>query len=332
MTRWELKKELFHLQGELVTPASSLENLRQQQDKNTAALGTTALPTKGARRKRRKKKPSAEKASQDQLDKRSLEQKGQKPAATHLRNLEKLRLIKEIELAAENQPSLSNLERQEISLRILLTLSLRNKWQLTTTRATEACSEDALGRHLRNIGLDQNKMDQNIFSGDELVILVHKRDILIGGTELQQEELFCELSALVSLDQIQKLDPDTQVSFCNRTLEYQESSHSISLSLGTCFVRELLCRHELEDAEPLGSLDEEKPCQDALEQTFALDAGRQELYKHTVGNLFGQQQLAAQTYALRCIFSPKAWKTQPQSRNSSFTECLDTLLELCTIP
>ena len=233
------------------------ENLRQQQDKNIAALGTTALPTKGARR-RKKKKPSAQKASQDQLDKRSLEQKGQKPAATHLRNLEKLSLIKEIELAAEEQPSLSNIERQEISLRILLTLSLRNKWQLTTTRATAACSEDALGKHLRNIGLDQNKMDQNIFSGDELVILVHKRDILIGGTELQQEELFCELSALISLDQPNKLDPATQVSFCNRTLEYQESSHSISLSLGTCFVRELLQRHELDDVACTTSLEEEK--------------------------------------------------------------------------
>ena len=241
------------------------------------------MPTKGARRKR-KKKPSAEEASQDHAQ-RSLEQKGQTPAASHLRNLEKLRLIKEIELAAEAQPSLSNIERQEISLRILLTLSLRNQWQLTTTRATAACSEDALGKHLRSLGLDQNKMDQNIFSGDELVILLHKRDILIGGTELQQEELFCELSALVSLAQIQKLDADAQVSFCNRTLEYKASSHSISLSLGTCFVQELLCRHELEETEPLGSLDEEKPCQDALEQTFALDAGRQELYKHTVGEL-----------------------------------------------
>ena len=199
--------------------------------------------------------------------------------------MEKLSLIKEIELAAEEQTSLSNIERQEISLRILLTLSLRNKWQLTTTRATATCSEDALGKHLRNIGLDQNKMDQNIFSGDELVILVRKRDILIGGTELQQEELFCELSALVSLDQPNKLDPATQVSFCNRTLGYQESSHSISLSLGTCFVRELLQRYELEDVACTTSLEEEKPCQDALEQNFALDAGRQELYRHTVGEL-----------------------------------------------
>ena len=32
------------------------ENLRQQQAKNTAALGTTALPTKGARRKRKRRR------------------------------------------------------------------------------------------------------------------------------------------------------------------------------------------------------------------------------------------------------------------------------------
>ena len=122
------------------------EDLRQQQAKNSAALGTTALPEKGARRRRRKK-PSAKAASQDQRDKRSLEQKGQTPAATQLRNLEKTSLIKEIELAAEEeQTSLSNIEQQELSLRILLTLSLRNKWLITTTRATTACSEDALGQ------------------------------------------------------------------------------------------------------------------------------------------------------------------------------------------
>ena len=137
-----------------------LENLRQQQDKNTATLGTTALPAKGARKRRRTKKPSAKKASQEQHDKRSLEQQGQKPAATHLRNLDQTRIIKEIELAAEgNKESLGSIEIQELSLRILLTLSLRNKWLITTTRATGACSEDALGKHLRNIGLDQNKMD-----------------------------------------------------------------------------------------------------------------------------------------------------------------------------
>ena len=257
-----------------------LENLREQQAKNTATLGTpTACQEKGAKRKRKKKKkPSAKAASQDPSDQRSFEQIGQKPAASQLRNLEKLRIIKEIELAAEKPNSLSNKERQEISLRILLTLSLRQEWQLTMTRATTACSEDALGKHLRSLGLDQNKMDQNLFSGDELVILLHKRDILIAGSELQQEDLFCELSALVSLDQTQKLDSGAQVSFCNRTLEYKASSNTISLALEPCFVHDLLSRHELEQEEPLGSLDEEEPCKDALEQNFALDACRQELY------------------------------------------------------
>ena len=242
------------------------------------------MPARGAT-KRKKKKPSAKKASQDQLDQRSLAQKGQKPAATQLRNLEKTRIIKQIELAAEEETSLSTMTKQELSLRILLTLSLRNRWLITTTRATTACSEEALGKQLRTLGLEENKVDNNIFSGDELVILVHKQCILIGGTDQQQELLFCELSALIPLDPPTKLDQGTQVSFCNRTIEYKESSHSISLSLGTSFCRELLRRHELEDAEPIGSLEEEEPCQDASEQNFALDAGRQELYKHTVGEL-----------------------------------------------
>ena len=50
-------------------------DLRQQQAKNTAALGTTALPAQGATR-RKKKKPSARTASHDHLVERSFEQKG----------------------------------------------------------------------------------------------------------------------------------------------------------------------------------------------------------------------------------------------------------------
>ena len=118
------------------------------------------------------------------------------------------------------------------------------------------------------------------------MIMIHKSSILIGGTDLQQECLFCELSALISLEQITKLDPDTPVSFCNKTLEYNESSHSISLSLPTSFYMELLQRHNLEDVEPTSSLEEQKLShQDASEQNIALDAGRQELYKKTVGEL-----------------------------------------------
>ena len=205
--------------------SSFLPDDLRQQDENTAALGT-ALPAKGAKRKmNKKKKPSAESASHNKLVERSFEQQGQDLAATYLKTTwEKTSLINEIELAA-GQPtdSLANIELQEISLRILLILSLRNKWQITTIRAT-SCSEEALGKHLRNIGLEQNKMDPNIFSGDELAIMLHESTILIGGTDLQQECFFCELSALISLETPTKLAQDTQVSFCNKTLEGSASS------------------------------------------------------------------------------------------------------------
>ena len=58
------------------------------------------------------------------------------------------------------------------------------------TRATAACSEDALGQQLRNIGLDQNSINNNIFSGDELVVILCQNELLITGTEIQQEDLF----------------------------------------------------------------------------------------------------------------------------------------------
>ena len=264
-----------------------LENLREQQAKNTATLGSTALPAKGSKRRKRKKKPSAKKASQDHAQ-RSLEQKGQTPAAASPRSLGKTRIIKEMELAAgeENRDSLGSIDLQELSLRILLTLSLRNKWLITTTRATGACSEEVLGNQLRTLGLEENKVDNNIFSGDELVILVHKQHMLIGGTDQQQELLFCELSALIPLDPPTRLDQGTQVSFCNRTLEYKEASHSISLSVPSSFVEALLQRHDLTEIEPTTSFQQEElHDQEASEHNIALNADQQELYKQTVGDL-----------------------------------------------
>ena len=201
--------------------SSFLPDDLRQQDNNTATLGT-ALPTKGAkRRNKKKKKPSAKSASHNQPVERSFEQQGQELAATHLRpTWEKTSLITEIELAASKpKDNLGKIELQEISLRTLLILSLRNKWQITTIRAQD-CSEEALGQHLRNIGLEQNKMDPNIFSGDELVIMLHESTILIGGEDQQQECFFCELSALTSLENPDKacsrysgqlLQPDLRV-------------------------------------------------------------------------------------------------------------------------
>ena len=255
------------------------DNLRQQA-KNTTSLGT-ALPTaKGAKQQTKKKKPSAEGASHNKLDENSSKQKGQEVAAAQLRSLEKTSLMDEIELAATklDTNNLAKIDLHELSLRTLLILSLRFQWQITTTRATTACSEDALGQQLRHIGLDQNSINNNIFSGDELVILLCHHELLIVGTEQQQEDLFLELSAYIALDQTNKLDATTQVSFGNRTLRWNQSSNSIGMSLQETFCMELLQRYNLED-------EEEKLCQDASGQNRALDASRQKLYQQTVGDL-----------------------------------------------
>ena len=184
----------------------------------------------------------------------------------------------QIELAATKlDNNLAKIDLQELSLRILLILSLRFRWEITTTRAAEACSEDAVRDQLRSIGLEQNSIDNNIFSGDELVILLCHHELLIVGPEQQQEDLFLELSAYIALDQTNKLDIATQVTFANRTLSWNESSHSIDMSLPEAFCMNLVQQY-LED-------EEEKLCQNASGQESALDASRQKLYQQAVGEL-----------------------------------------------
>ena len=192
-----------------------------------------------------------------------------------------------MELAAEEESnnSLGSIDLQNLSLRILLTLSLRNKWLITTTRATGACSQDALEEQLRNIGLGQNKVQPNIFSGDELVILLDQTSILIGGSEMQQECFFCELSALASLEPPKKLAQDTPITFGNMILEYKEASHSISLTVPTSFVEELLQKHDLPEDDSTTSLDKKELNDQAASEHIALEADQKELYKHSVGDL-----------------------------------------------
>ena len=279
----ELENQEVQSSGGASGTSFALENLRQH--KNTTCLGEPALSQQGPQTTM--KKPSAKEASHNQLDENSSEQIGQNPAAAPLRSLEKTSLIEEIELAAgdSNQTSFNKVDRQELCMRILLILSLRFKWQLVKTRATPACSGETLGQQLRNIGLDNHQLAENIFSGDELVVLLDQHDLLIGGADEQQEAFFIELSALASLDQPQRLDRDTPISFCSKILEWDESSYSINISLPTCFYKKLLDRHELADAESIGNLEEEQLSQDASKQCTALDAHRQEAYKQTVGEL-----------------------------------------------
>ena len=262
----------------------SLQNLSQH--KNTTSLGATALPKQGAKRNK-KKKPSARRASHNQLDETSSKQEGQQPAAAQLRTWDKTSLIAEIELAAgePTQTSFSKIDQQELSMRILLIVSLRYKWQLVTTRTTTACSEELLGQQLRSIGLDQNQLDRHIFSGDELLVMLCDNDLLLGGTERQQELFFIELSACTSLEKPTKLAHNTPIIFANKIVEWNEASNSISLGVPSALCKELLERHQLQDAESITSLQQEELGQEASEQNIALDADPTKLYQRTVGDL-----------------------------------------------
>ena len=117
------------------------------------------------------------------------------------------------------------------------------------------------------------------------MILLDDTSILIGGTEIQQECFFCELSALASLEPPKKLAQNTPISFGNLMMEYQEASNSISLRVTESYLEQLLQRHDLEQIEPTTSLQQEELTQDAASEHIALEADARELYKQTVGDL-----------------------------------------------
>ena len=102
---------------------------------------------------------------------------------------------------------------------------------------------------------------------------------------MQQELFFCELSALILLDPPTRLDTSTQVSFGNLTLEYQSTSHSVSLGASDCFVENLLQRHDLAQEDCTTSLDTEELNDQSASQDVPLEADQQELFRQTVGEL-----------------------------------------------
>ena len=196
---------------------------QQQQDRNKTTLGT-ALPKQVARKPACKntackigikKKPSAHATSQ-QHSLRKQKQKGQQEVVG------KLRFFEEMELALltpeDPQSSLNTQASQDLSLRILLTLSLTHRWQLKTTRLRTALPQQAeLTKQLRNLGLRTSEVDNKIFVGDQLCVMIHENAMLIGGEKLQQECFFDKLSACLSLQDTQQLDARTPLSFLGRT-------------------------------------------------------------------------------------------------------------------
>ena len=271
----------------------SLESFeQQQQDRNKTALGT-ALPKQVVRKlackntackKGTKKKPSAQDASQQHSLRKQKQncQKGQQEAVG------KPRFFEEVELALltpEDPSSLQEHASKDLSLRILLTLSLMKRWQLTTTRFPAWPPQEELTRQLRSLGLRTSEVDKKIFVGDQLCVMMHENAMMIGGEQLQQECFIDKLSACFPLEATQQLDDRTPLSFLGRTLEYNQAENTMSLHLDPAFYLQLVRRYGLEDAAsrstPRDALRPKAPSRN----NKSLDAERTKLYRQTVGQL-----------------------------------------------
>ena len=204
---------------------------QHKHDKNKSAIGQqTALP----------------KALRQQ------KQKGPLEAVSKLRTQQKTRFIENMQLALlETEDPRSNLNEQaskDLSLRILLILSLVKQWQLTTTRIRTALPQQQTTSQLRELGLRQSEVDTQIFVGEQLCVILHEHNMLIGGEKSQQECFLNKLSACLSLQDTRQLDEHTPLSFLGKSLEYNRAEKSIIVHLPAAFYLELLRRYSLEDA------------------------------------------------------------------------------------
>ena len=138
-----LVQEVSLDEGGAKATSFSLDSFEQQkQHKHKPAVGTIALP---------KARESPKK-------------QGQQKAASKLRTQQKTRFIEKIQLALlDPEDPRSGLDAQaskDLSLRILLTLSLMKRWQLTTTRIRTATPPQLTRSQLRELGLRQSVVER----------------------------------------------------------------------------------------------------------------------------------------------------------------------------
>ena len=143
-------------------------------------------------------------------------------------------------LTQDPENSLGELESRDLSLRIFLTLSLMRQWQLKATRFRTASPQQA-STQLRSLGLRISEVDKQIFLGDQLGVMIHGNEMIVGGEKLAQECFMHKLSASLLLEDTIELAEGTPLSFLGRTLEYKQADNSISLQLPPAY---LLATHK----------------------------------------------------------------------------------------
>ena len=225
-----------------------------------------------------------------------------------------------------------------LSLKILITLSLINKWDILTAdisssllRAPIANNElvlvqpppeleqeqdvlwqltrdvygvksnlkqwqQYLASKLEELGLRKNKTNPCIFASEQLIVMTHLGAVLTVGDKHRQKSFIDQLSASIFLNNITKLDAKTPLSFLNKTLEYNNQDHSISLHLPPSFYMKLFKMHGLENAKATSTTGDELG-QEGPRVYKTLAPARQKLCKQQVVNFSGLHQ-SDQTSAL----------------------------------
>ena len=156
-------------------PHRSLEQHRIHQNKPAMGQQQQALP---------KAKPK--------------QNKGQGKVANKLSRWEKNDYFEKLQLVLldhlDPRASLDHNTGRHLSLRIMVILSLMNKWQLQTLRIQAACPKE-LTKTLRKLELTESKVDSEIMIGHKLVVVQHEDCLLISGEKMQQECFCNKLSA-----------------------------------------------------------------------------------------------------------------------------------------
>ena len=215
--------------------------------------------------------------------------RGQRKVARKLSNWEKNDYFEKLQLELiEKQDPRASLDQntgKHLSLRIIVILSLMNKWQLQTLRIQPAWPQELTKTKLRELGIKESRIDSEIMLGYKLVVFQHDDCLLIGGEKMQQECFCNKLSAHFHPTEPQQLREDTPLSFLNTLLELNQADRTISLHPTQAFYHQLLGRYCFEDAKggetPTLELDRKAPRRTRTN----LDAKRSKLYKETVGEL-----------------------------------------------
>ena len=173
-------------EGSLLTNNSLLpeanlgpSNLQLEKDMQKQGGVDKGLPHRSLEQHRIHKNKPAIGQQQQALPKAKPKQKkkGQRKVAIKLSNWEKSDYFEKLQLELlhhqDPRASLDQTTGKHLSLRILVILSLMNKWQLQTFRIQAAWPQELTKTKLRELGIKESKIDSEIMVGNKLVVFQH---------------------------------------------------------------------------------------------------------------------------------------------------------------